>query len=262
MPKVTRIPESEPDIYIFSDGGNTRYQILRELWEETGEQRFYRIHVLFKPWPGRLQCVIGHLAENEVRGELTFIEKAQGIHKARMIYEEQLSKSVSMRELSSLLTEQGLPVDASSISRMENALKYLYPWIPDLLESGMGSPQVRALLSLRQDAERIWGQFAVAAENDVDFDRVFGECCGKFNSPELWSMEMFRDELIGDLLKALPHPVLDYDRWLLELDPRERNRRHHFGEPEPVLMLAGSPPEPGARGDGSCSGRCRHSRRP
>ncbi len=60
MPKVTRIPESEPDIYIFSDGGNTRYQILKELWEETGDQRFYRIHVLFKPWPGRLQCVIGH----------------------------------------------------------------------------------------------------------------------------------------------------------------------------------------------------------
>ncbi|HHE6947756.1 TPA: ParB family protein [Escherichia coli] len=247
VPKVTRIPESEPDIYIFSDGGNTRYQILRELWEETGEQRFYRIHVLFKPWPGRLQCVIGHLAENEVRGELTFIEKAQGIHKARMIYEESLQRTVTIRELASLLTDEGLPVNHSSVSRMEHALKYLYPWIPDLLESGMGSPQVRALLSLRQDAERIWGQFAVAAENDVDFDRVFGECCGKFNSPELWSMEMFRDELIGDLLKALPHPVLDYDRWLLELDPRERNRRHHFGEPEPVLMPADSPPEPGAQ---------------
>ncbi|MCZ6127428.1 chromosome partitioning protein ParB, partial [Escherichia coli] len=114
VPKVTRIPDSEPDVYIFSDGGNTRYQILTELWKETGDPRFYRIHVLFKPWPGRLQCVIGHLAENEVRGELTFIEKAQGIHKARLIYEEQLNKSVSMRELSSLLTEQGLPVDASS----------------------------------------------------------------------------------------------------------------------------------------------------
>ena len=250
VPKVTRIPESEPDIYIFSDGGNTRYQILKELWEETGDQRFYRIHVLFKPWPGRLQCVIGHLAENEVRGELTFIEKARGIHKARMIYEEQLSKSVSMRELSSLLTEQGLPVDASSISRMENTLKYLYPWIPELLESGLGRPQVNSLLSLRQDAERIWGQFAVATEHGADFDRVFGECCSKFNSPELWSLEMFRDELIGDLLKALPHPVLDYDRWLLELDPRERNRRHHFGEPEPVLIPADSDamPEPATDG--------------
>ncbi|HAV8881599.1 TPA: chromosome partitioning protein ParB, partial [Escherichia coli] len=236
VPKVTRMPDSEPDVYIFSDGGNTRYQILTELWKETGDPRFYRIHVLFKPWPGRLQCVIGHLAENEVRGELTFIEKAQGIHKARQIHEEQLGRKVSLRELADLLTHEGLPVHNSTISRMEDALKYLYPWIPDLMESGLGSPQVRNLLALRQDAERVWGQFALASGTDAEFDRVFGESCRKFNSPELWSLEMFRDELIGDLLQALPHPSLDYDRWLLELDPKERNRRHHFGEPEPVVV--------------------------
>ena len=236
VPRVTRMPDSEPDVYIFSDGGNTRYQILTELWKETGDPRFYRIHVLFKPWPGRLQCVIGHLAENEVRGELTFIEKAQGIHKARQIHEEQLGRKVSLRELADLLTHEGLPVHNSTISRMEDALKYLYPWIPDLMESGLGRPQVTALLALRQDAERVWGQFALASGTDAEFDRVFGESCRKFNSPELWSLEMFRDELIGDLLQALPHPSLDYDRWLLELDPKERNRRHHFGEPEPVVV--------------------------
>ncbi|HEA0475484.1 TPA: ParB family protein [Escherichia coli] len=236
VPKVTRMPDSEPDVYIFSDGGNTRYQILTELWKETGDPRFYRIHVLFKPWPGRLQCVIGHLAENEVRGELTFIEKAQGIHKARQIHEEQLGRKVSLRELADLLTHEGLPVHNSTISRMEDALKYLYPWIPDLMESGLGRHQVTALLALRQDAERVWGQFALASGTDAEFDRVFGESCRKFNSPELWSLEMFRDELIGDLLQALPHPSLDYDRWLLELDPKERNRRHHFGEPEPVVV--------------------------
>ncbi|MEI8544076.1 ParB family protein, partial [Escherichia coli] len=124
VPKVTRIPESEPDIYIFSDGGNTRYQILKELWEETGDHRFYRIHVLFKPWPGRLQCVIGHLAENEVRGELTFSEKARGIQNARRIYEDSMQRTVTIRELASLLTDEGLPVSHSSVSRMEHTLKY------------------------------------------------------------------------------------------------------------------------------------------
>ncbi|MBL1881088.1 chromosome partitioning protein ParB, partial [Klebsiella pneumoniae] len=64
VPKVTKAPGSE--FYIFSDGGNTRYQILSELWQETQDERFFRLHVLFKPWPGRLQCLIGHLAENEV----------------------------------------------------------------------------------------------------------------------------------------------------------------------------------------------------
>ncbi|ENS3353403.1 ParB family protein [Salmonella enterica] len=233
VPKVTRDPDGDPNKYIFSDGGNTRYQILTELWHETGEERFFRIHVLVKPWPGRLQCVIGHLAENEVRGDLSFIEKAQGIHKARIIYEEQLDKPVSMRELSKLLTEQGLPIDASSISRMESTLTHLYPWIPDLLESGLGRHQITSLLAIRQDAEKVWDQFCLLSErSDKCFTDVFGECCRKFNSPELWSPEMFRDEFIGDLLLALPHPELNYDRWMMELDPGERNRRYHFGEPE------------------------------
>lgn len=231
VPKVTRDPEGE-NKYIFSDGGNTRYQILRELWTETGEERFYRIHVLFKPWPGRLQCVIGHLVENEIRGELTFIEKAGGVHKARILYEEQLGEKVSMRELSMLLTKQGLPVDVSIISRMENALRYLYPWMPDLLESGLGRPQITSLLTMRQDAEKIWEQFSLFSDsNTKSFTSVFGECCQKFNSPDLWSLEMFRDELVGDLLLALPHPDLNYDRWIMELDPKERNRQYHFGEP-------------------------------
>lgn len=233
VPKVTRDPEGDPNKYIFSDGGNTRYQILTELWQETRDERFYRIHVLVKPWPGRLQCIIGHLAENEVRGDLSFIEKAQGIHKARAIYEEQLGKSVSLRELSVLLTSEGLPVHYSTISRMEDTLKYLYPWMPDLLESGLGRPQIVALLAIRQDAEKVWEQFCLLFDKcDKCFTEVFGECCRKFDSPELWSPDMFRDELIGDLLLALPHPDLNYDRWMMELDPKERNRRYHFGDPE------------------------------
>ena len=181
VPKVTRDPDGEPDMYIFSDGGNTRYQILSELWQETGEDRFFRVHVLFKPWPGRLQCVIGHLAENEVRGELSFIEKAQGIHKARSIYEEQMGKTVSLRQLSELLTHEGLPVHYSTVSRMEDALKYLYPWIPDLLESGLGRPQITALLALRHDAERVWDEFCLISDTgDKSFSDVFGQCCGRF----------------------------------------------------------------------------------
>lgn len=245
VPKVTRDPDGDPNKYIFSDGGNTRYQILTELWQETGEERFFRIHVLVKPWPGRLQCVIGHLAENEVRGDLSFIEKARGIHKARIIYEEQLGKSVSLRELSTLLTSEGLPVHNSTISRMEDALKYLFPWMPDLLESGLGRPQITSLLAIRQDAEKVWDRFCLLSErSDKCFTDVFGECCRKFNSPELWSPEMFRDEFIGDLLLALPHPELNYDRWVMELDPGERNRRYHFGEPEEATRPQGVAPSP------------------
>ncbi|CAI1879200.1 integrating conjugative element, PFGI_1 class, ParB family protein [Serratia quinivorans] len=230
VPKVTRDPDRPELGYFFSDGGNTRYAILSELWQETGEERFYRFSCVFKPWPGRLSCVIGHLAENEVRGDLSFIEKAFGIRQARELYEAQLGKPVSLRELSTLLTAEGYPVHNSSISRMEDAVQYLYPYMPYLLETGLGRPQILQLLAMRSHAETTWQKHCITQDSNQPFDTVFGDVCRHFDSPEVYSLDMFRDELIGALIKALPHPLLNYDRWLLELDPKEQNRRKHLGE--------------------------------
>ncbi|WP_323840515.1 ParB family protein [Photorhabdus africana] len=234
VPKVTRDPEDSGNVYIFSDGGNTRYQILCELWKETGEERFFRIPCLFKPWPGRLQCVIGHLAENDVRGDLTFIEKALGVCKASSMHEKCLGRPISQRELTDLLKQEGFPISQTSISQMHNTVQYLYPHMPNLLISGMGRPQAVNILSLRIDAQKTWNSFSSEASCEKDFDSVFGEVCQRFDNPEVYSFDMLRDELIGELIKALPHPALNYDRWLLELDPKERNRRQLFGEPPPI----------------------------
>ncbi|EDX3445356.1 hypothetical protein B1A47_000878 [Salmonella enterica subsp. enterica serovar Worthington] len=233
IPKVTRDPDGD-DVYIFSDGGNTRYQILCELWQETGDERFYRVHTIFKPWPGRLKCLVGHLAENEVRGDLTYIEKAFGVHKARVIYEEQLGRSVTLRELSDLLGKEGYPIDYSSVSRMEDTLNYLYPHMPQLLESGMSRGQATPLLSLRSSTMKVWKSFSGDVNPECSLDDVFGAVCRCFDEPESYALDIFRDEFIGQLVKALPHPSLNYDRWLIELDPREQKRREQFGEPPPL----------------------------
>ena len=235
VPLVTLDPEQPELGYFFSDGGNTRYSILQELWQETGDERFYRISCVFKPWPGRLSCLLGHLAENEQRGDLAFIEKALGIRDARALYEETLGKAVSLRELSSLMGADGYPVHFSSISRMEDTVKYLYPFMPTLLKSGLGAPQIRHLLALRAEAEKTWQEHSVTVEVLEPFDSVFGKVCNQFDDAEIYSLDMFRDELIGALINALPHPLLNYDRWLLELDPKEQNRRKHLGEPAPAL---------------------------
>jgi ParB family protein of integrating conjugative element (PFGI_1 class) len=50
-PAITRRP-GEPH-YIIRNGGNTRLAILRELWSETRDERFFRIACLFRPWPER-----------------------------------------------------------------------------------------------------------------------------------------------------------------------------------------------------------------
>lgn len=236
VPKVTKDPQSPEDVYIFSDGGNTRYSILTELYAETGDERFCRVQCIVKPWPGRLQCVIGHLAENDVRGELSFIEKAFGIEKARTIYEEQLGREVSQRELADLLKEAGYPVHHSNISRMVATIEYLWPWMPNLLNSGMGRPQIIQLITLRTAAEKAWQTFSpnVVLPPEQEFTEVFGGVCRDLDEPEHYSVEVFKDELIAALLKAMPDPQLTYDSWLIELDPQEQNRRKLFGAPEPL----------------------------
>lgn len=246
IPKVTRDPEGD-DVYIFSDGGNTRYQILCELWQETGDERFFRVHTIFKPWPGRLKCLVGHLAENEVRGELTYIDKAFGIHNARAIQEEQLGRSVSLRELSELLNAEGYPIHSSSISRMEDTLKYLHPHMPALLESGLSRGQILPILNLRSLAEKVWLKHNISDSSVDEFQSVFGAACTGFNNPDSFAFDHLRDEFIGELIKALPHPSLNYDRWLIELDPREQKRREQFGEPPPLPSLTPPPEQSGPK---------------
>lgn len=234
VPKVTKNPDSTEDVYIFSDGGNTRYAIYMELWEETRDERFRRIQCIFKPWPGRLKCLIGHLAENDVRGDLFFIEKALGIAKAKSIYEEQIGKAVSQRELESLLRSEGYPVSQSSISRMEYTLENLYPYMPGLFKSGIGRPQVAQLITLRSAAQKAWDAFSTESSVSSSFDEVFGEVCRSLDDPDHYTLETFKDELIATLLREMPNPEITYDRWLIELDPKEQNRRKLFGEPAPL----------------------------
>ena len=116
-----------------------------------------------------------------MRGDLTYIEKAFGVHKARVIYEEQLGRGVTLRELSELLGKEGYPIDYSSVSRMEDTLNYLYPHMPRLLESGMSRGQTMPLLSLRSSAMKVWKSFGSDVNPDCTLDEVFGAVCRCFD---------------------------------------------------------------------------------
>lgn len=234
VPKVTKDPDSDDDVFIFSDGGNTRYAILNELWQETQDERYRRIQCIVKPWPGRLRCVIGHLAENDVRGDLSFIEKAFGVMKAKSIHEEQLGREISQRELADLLKSEGYPVHHSNISRMLLAVEHLWPCMPGLLSAGMGRPQIVQLLSLRIAAENAWLTFSQnsTVTPECNFTDVFRATSEMFDEAGFLAFDDFKDELIGALLLAFPDPKYTYDSWLIELDPHEQNRRKLFGAPQ------------------------------
>jgi ParB family protein of integrating conjugative element (PFGI_1 class) len=235
-PAITRRPGAPA--YIIRNGGNTRLAILRELWAETKDDRFFRIHCLFRPWPerGDIVALTGHLAENELHGGLSFIERALGIEKVRELYEQTTGGTLTQTELSRRLAADGYPVPQSHISRMQDAVHYLLPAIPSVLYGGLGRPQVERLTILRRASARIWEQRVRGKILAMDFPTLFQEVLALFNTESTaFSVKRVQDELVGQMAELLD---ADYDTLTLEIDDTETRQRVLSGEPTLDSTLA------------------------
>ncbi|EOZ3447747.1 TPA: ParB N-terminal domain-containing protein [Pseudomonas aeruginosa] len=230
-PAITRRPGD--DSYIIRNGGNTRLAILRELWSETKDERFFRISCLFRPWPerGEIIALTGHLAENELRGGLTFIERALGVEKAREFYELETGTTLSQSELARRLGADGYPVQQSHISRMADAVRYLLPAIPTVLYGGLGRHQVERLSVMRKAGERTWEHYAKGRSLVQDFDDFFQEVLSQFDvQADEFSAQRVQDELIGQMAELLG---IDYDVLALDMTESESRHRALVSDPTP-----------------------------
>lgn len=242
-PAITRRPGE--DHYIIRNGGNTRLAILRELWSETKDEQFFRISCLFRPWPSRGEVVMltGHLAENELRGSLTFIERALGVEKAREFYEQESSAAVSQTELARRLAADGFPVQQSHISRMSDAVRYLLPAIPAVLYGGLGRHQVERLSVLRKACMFAWERYGKGRSLVQDFDEFFQEVLSQFDTlGDEFAPQRVQDELIGQMAELLG---VDYDVLALDMTESESRQRALTSDPTPPSRPPVLP-EPGA----------------
>ncbi|MBV6540770.1 ParB N-terminal domain-containing protein [Ursidibacter maritimus] len=226
-PNVTQRPGD--DFYTIADGGNTRLQALKELFQETQDSRFWSIECVFKPWNGdiddinsKLNILIGHLAENDIRGDLTFIEKALGIREVKKLYEEKYQEYFSHRKLAEKLGENGYPISHQIIARMEQCLTYLYPHIPNILLGGLGKAQIDKLVSIHNKAKISWEQHQVESSSHSSFDEIWMDTLSPFDeNVGNFSISDLQDSLIGKMVEALNYQV-SYDALKLEIDLEER----------------------------------------
>ena len=224
-PNITQRP-GEP-FYIIADGGNTRIQALKELFTETQDQRFWSIECLYKPWKGEsadsveaeLDLLIGHLIENDTRADLTFIEKALGIQQAKEYYEQKLGKSLSSRELSSELENDGYIIANTTVAKMERCINFLYPYIPDVLFNGLGHAPIDKLLAIRNNALALWQNYQF--ELDVSFDEIWGNSLSRCNDDQPFHIKTFQDYLIDEMSSMLGDRV-SYEVLYLEIDLDEQ----------------------------------------
>lgn len=210
-PTVTKRPGEKH--YIIRSGGNTRLKALKELYDETGDERFYRIKCLFKPWSGEIVSMVGHLVENELHGELMFIDKAIAINTMRDFYTKESSKEsgkkLSLRDIADYLKRDGYPISHSLVGRMLDCVDNLLPAIPDLLYAGLGKPRIEELLTLKNAFKKIWTKYIqddepldaeLSHENEM-FLGFWTSALSKFNDIEAADFNLIRikDEILQEL---------------------------------------------------------------
>lgn len=196
---ITRRP-GESD-YVVGAGGNTRLHILRALYQETGEDRFYWVDCLFKPWRQESSLLLAHLRENDLRGPLSFIDKARAVFEAKRLLEQEMGRdNLSQRQLATMLRDRGYSLSHGLISQMGYAVHTLLPVIPQALQSGLGRPQMERIRALDRAARQIWKDRDLG--DDQSFDAVFAALCGRYDGIE-WDLDSLRGAIETEIAEAL-----------------------------------------------------------
>ena len=237
-PLITRRPGE--DHYIIRNGGNTRLEILNELWRETKDEQFFRIHCLFKPWQSEINALAGHLAENELHGQLSFIDKAQGIAQIKTMYEEHGSEQLSLRKLSDRLRQDGYPVAISLLSNMLECVNSILPALPNTLMQGLGRAQVAKLIVLKNNLTKVWDKYDDSGSDFFEFWLMV--LAAHDTGVDSYNYEVIQDELIGQMSAMLGQ---SYN--ILELDLAVASEGIVNKNPlsvEQLASIAQNPPRP------------------
>ena len=133
---VTKPLHSEK--FMLCQGGNTRLRALRELYEETHEPRFKTAYCEFREWRGEADLMLGHVVENELRGNLNWHERSKMVLTLREMFEEEMGKEISDREYSNRASEKGITIQPSTLPFSRYTMEVLVKTLPNHLESGLG----------------------------------------------------------------------------------------------------------------------------
>ena len=113
--KVTQRPGS--DRYEICSGGNSRLAILKELYQETNDEKFAAIPVIFVAFSelgdADISMMLKHIVENDIRSDVVFWDKANSYHR---LAELMGIDENSTREISDTFRSRGASVSHNNLS--------------------------------------------------------------------------------------------------------------------------------------------------
>lgn len=189
---ITQRPDTDqPDVYMIGVGGNTRLAIMKDLWQETGDERFKQIHCEYQPWQSEARTLVAHIQDNDLRGDLIFLDRALAVEELRRLFTEQTGESLSQRQLRDLLADQGYQVGQTMIRWYQYTVDTLYPVIPHILQAGMGRPAIIKIYELQQAFFKVWESMALGDAGEAQ--HLFEERIGRYDDDVLDLKALRRD---------------------------------------------------------------------
>lgn len=237
---ITRRPNDE--LYMIAKGGNTRLQIIQKFWMEK-DPRFRVVQCLFHPWPGEAKVLADHIAENENRGEMIFIEKALALRELKRKMEQEGGEAVSLREFERRLNDPtfkfGLRVSKSQLHRLQYASDFLYPLFPETLKAGLGPRQVEQIQKLEALSSDYW-QRRGSEQGEEAFRTLFADVLSRHDGPD-FSIEAVRHALEIRLAEVLDRSLHTVQAGIAALEAGVDIGDDDAEEPDLAAIVAASP---------------------
>ena len=166
--------------YIPEAGGNSRLRAIRELWEETGDERFHQFMVIFRPWKSESTVITNHLIENTSRGKMCLWDTAQGVALLRKQIEQETGKPLSLRNLEEELAKRGLTFSKSNLGRLQFVAEWLSP-----LNSGYARISVESSMELQKHINALRPLFDATGDSEAGYrDKVIDPVLRAFQTVE------------------------------------------------------------------------------
>ena len=123
---VTKRPGES--VYTLSFGGGTRFQAIKELWDETGDERFRAVRCLIQPFKSDIALQANHLIENNQRGEMTFWNNAKAFIKIHRDISDSAGTDLSSRDFIEQCNSLGLRVNRTTFHYFQFAVEVFSPF--------------------------------------------------------------------------------------------------------------------------------------
>lgn len=239
---VTRRPGDEH--FIVEAGGNTRLLAVQDLWAETRDARFQKLVVLFRPWRSESHVLTSHLIENELRGEMTFWDKATGVVALKAKLEAEQGRSLSLRQLEDEMKSLGLSINTATLAHSLFATERLRTLGEAVVElSGLDVKTMQPRLNLLKRYARTRAAIAEDDLYETVFEPVFQEAADRYRQSRTFSAV----EVCGACEQALARHLGERIEQLRDaLQSPERPRQDAPERPPLQTRTAISPRTPAA----------------